>query len=1027
MFHCRTSRRLPHLLTVVMAVTLCAGLLLAQPSPARASTPLGGTGIGDLPGYTQLASRLSDLVSVEVNVGTGDLELRSTDLHTRGTGLDYTLTRTYNSRATSVGAFGNATSMSNGADVRLTTGSGGVVTYTAPSGFTAAYTPNGATAYTSPGAYQQANLVKTGSGWTLTFHNSNEKLTFNTAGQLLSDADRNGNANTFGYNTDGTLHQVLDTQGRVTAFNYANGLITSTTDPSGRHTLYAYDSTGDLTKVTDPTGAVWAFSYWEGNSNLDQIVDRRGNSETFSYDSAHRVTKATYAAYTKTAATITYAYNGSSTTVTDPNSNTATYTLDSSSRVTNSYDALNNSRGITYDAVTGNVATATDPSSAIRQFTYKTTGQLNSAQEPAESNGTGSTPGAKTVFNYDNTAQPNQASQVTDAQGNQTRYGYDPAGNPTTTASYTSSGQPTSSQNTTTRAYQGDPAAGGGTTSCGARPGELCTSTDPRGILTAYSYDSHGNLTAITTPAPLGKTSYGYDSLSRVTSVTDAKNQSTTVAYDADDRITSTTTAGAVTTYTYDASGNLTARADSTGKTTYSYDPAGHLTNQGAPNSWGRTYTYDLAGNLTSSSDSGGPAGTTTYTYDPANEIKTVVDPTGATTTISYTKTRQTAITYPGNVTQTWAYDAAGRPVHTTATSGSTTLLDQTGSYAQANGSDQELLQTLRDTTAGTSTAYTYDTLNRLIEAATTGTTSGDYRYLLDPDGNRTQAVTNGAYTAVDTFNNASQLINRGGAAFGGYDPDGNATSDGTGQAYAYNPTNQTTAITPPGQATLAASYSDTDQAQRLILGATTSVNGTLGVDQDTTNGQTTYYTRQPDGQPVNERTPGGTYYYLYNLHGDVAALTSTAGTRIDSYTYDPYGNTTSPNSAAPVANPFRYDAAYFDTTTGLYHLAARYYDPKLGRFTQPDPSGQEANTYLYSDADPVNLSDRSGQNAVDCVTGYVAFGGALLSGAGAAISAISTPLTTAAGAAAFLGFGGATLGLVAEGFSQESQCSSKL
>ncbi|MFI5859742.1 RHS repeat-associated core domain-containing protein [Streptomyces parvulus] len=34
--------------------------------------------------------------------------------------------------------------------------------------------------------------------------------------------------------------------------------------------------------------------------------------------------------------------------------------------------------------------------------------------------------------------------------------------------------------------------------------------------------------------------------------------------------------------------------------------------------------------------------------------------------------------------------------------------------------------------------------------------------------------------------------------------------------------------------------------------------------------------------------------------------------------------------------------------------MGHRYYDPTLGRFTQPDPSGQEQNAYLYAASDPI-------------------------------------------------------------------------
>jgi hypothetical protein len=41
--------------------------------------------------------------------------------------------------------------------------------------------------------------------------------------------------------------------------------------------------------------------------------------------------------------------------------------------------------------------------------------------------------------------------------------------------------------------------------------------------------------------------------------------------------------------------------------------------------------------------------------------------------------------------------------------------------------------------------------------------------------------------------------------------------------------------------------------------------------------------------------------------------------------------------------------------------MGARYYDPQLGRFTQPDPSGQEKNPYLYAGGNFINNSDPTG------------------------------------------------------------------
>ncbi|MEU7661620.1 RHS repeat-associated core domain-containing protein [Streptomyces lincolnensis] len=41
--------------------------------------------------------------------------------------------------------------------------------------------------------------------------------------------------------------------------------------------------------------------------------------------------------------------------------------------------------------------------------------------------------------------------------------------------------------------------------------------------------------------------------------------------------------------------------------------------------------------------------------------------------------------------------------------------------------------------------------------------------------------------------------------------------------------------------------------------------------------------------------------------------------------------------------------------------MGACYYDPQLGRFTQPDPSGQETNPYLYAAGDFINNADLTG------------------------------------------------------------------
>jgi RHS repeat-associated protein len=142
--------------------------------------------------------------------------------------------------------------------------------------------------------------------------------------------------------------------------------------------------------------------------------------------------------------------------------------------------------------------------------------------------------------------------------------------------------------------------------------------------------------------------------------------------------------------------------------------------------------------------------------------------------------------------------------------------------------------------------------------------------------------------------------------------------------------------------------------------------------------------------------------YYLFDGLGSVVALTNAAGSVTNSYAYDPFGVTTETKVLLTnVFNPWRYTGQYQDTTTGLYKIGARYYQPELGRWTQLDPSGLEGNAYLYAGGNPANFTDPSGlfsfgdvaHGALGIVTGVVTAG--VVS---AAITAAAPPVAPAAG-----------------------------
>ncbi len=81
----------------------------------------------------------------------------------------------------------------------------------------------------------------------------------------------------------------------------------------------------------------------------------------------------------------------------------------------------------------------------------------------------------------------------------------------------------------------------------------------------------------------------------------------------------------------------------------------------------------------------------------------------------------------------------------------------------------------------------------------------------------------------------------------------------------------------------------------------------------------------------------GKNHYYLTDALGSVVALADESGTKVNTYAYSPRGVQRA-TTTEQVPQPYRFAGGYQDPT-GLYHFAARYYDPNIGRFTTPPPT----------------------------------------------------------------------------------------
>lgn len=869
----------------------------------------------------------------------------------------------------------------------------------------------------------------------LTFHASGLVYVFHYNRMLMSAADRNGNTITVNYPSYaiGTkASSITDTRGRVLSLAYtAAGKLSRLTDSTGRQWTYTYstDAAGVawLSYVVAPDGSRTDYGYAAGSGLLEVVNDGSNNEIKLGYDSSGRVTsmleRDAAGSPTGRLTTLRYLTNsaGPYTEVTDPRGNTTSYFYDlNEMRVTRAVDALGRSRQATYTP-NFDVATAVDamgvggsPGNTTR-FGYDADNNPTSAQAPtgalstAEYRASTSCPGGGV-----NIYRPKCTAS---ADGNSSAISYDNTGNATSTVNTTAGG--------------GAETVSYGYTGCGGRPGQVCSVTDGRGKITRYSYNSLGERTRIDPPAPLGAVTFSYDALSRLASVTDGTGSTTAYSYDGQDRIIQTRYAGSTSCTSTDISAGRCITADfradglpantvdQSGMTSFGYDPYGKETSRITPNVGQTWLDYDDGGNVIAARE---PAGVTSYSYDQANQLISLAEPGGSCTaspTVACTRFGydnngvRTSTTYP-TATPTVvsvSADASSRISQIRAVTGQTVQADLAYTYSRQQGGvavDGALVRSRTGTENPASTnpatiSYGYDSLARLTSAVetTSGTTTGSWTYGYDSAGNRTTASltgTPGAPTTSFGYNDANQLTSRDGNPAGfGYDGNGAETAAvgaTTRSNQTWNAKRQLTLIT-TGTTSTAMTYGGEGNKTRLSAGPTSYRNTALGVTAQTTNTTTSSFVRTPDGTLIALRTAAGSFYYLTDNQGSVLGLVDSSGTRVNSYRYDPYGISRSTTEA--VTNPYQYTGGQLDPATGMYKLGIRYYDPTLGRFTQPDPTGQDAH-YAYARNNPVNYIDPSGAcsffdciEKVDAVAGVVVAGGASLSLIGIGVAACGT------------------------------------
>jgi RHS repeat-associated protein len=1005
---------------------------------------------------TITSQQLGDRQNLAVDVANGNVLFQNHVLELPGIGFDLSLTQTYNNLEYSWRSLGMGSILSTGQDVRMEYNeSEGSWTYADPSGAwyrferEPAGDKEGKKTFKIPYGLN-ARLTEEASGeLVLEYLTARLKYYFNNNKhpsylQKIEDADKN--TETLHYNSEG-ISSIEDTHGHTITFKHekaAGEYVSSIKDALGRKWEFTHNAKGQLEAVKDPDGHKSKYTYNEAD-NLTQIEDPDGHLIELSYnwfngisEIRHVVNGTASKAGTKDVIT-TFEYNKPAksslecpsgtvgdTEVVSPNGSpegkadssasghTTYYCWNNHDEVTKTINQRGGFSTASYNSTTGNLITYQNPGDTAEGGTVVNKIAYNASGAPTEiTDGTGTSSTLDTFLTYgggsgnggqvepSSIQTPYSAPKQKAEKTHRTFYGYDSSGDLTSVNQDSEAGTPEVKLAHNSK-------------------GQLTESTDGDGNKTKYEYNEKGDLVKIAPPGPLGATELTYDAIDRVHTVKDGRGITATYTYDGEDRVTKVEYSdGSYVSFKFDADGNTTERVDAkgfgepyTGVTYYEYDKLNRPTLETTPTGKSMRYAYDYDGNLTSLEDGGG---TVSYSYGSDDLLTSLTEPENSAHPFKFGYEsgvdNRESTSYPNGLLQCTKTDPGGRLTklvvfkptgeqNCASSISPSSSLEYYGLWyslefeeeGRKEAIDTPDVQKLFNYKAEDTTTYSYDSLDRLLEAVTTnegGSTTLTSEYTYDKAGN---TLLNHTYSPSTTYTNEHTKYNEaneicaiatttpsecakpsepGTAGEPTYDEDGDMTSDGLlsgANKFAYTVRDQLSSITPHGEAAKAVVSHGTGQDDLAAIGSEEVITNILGVGVTGSGESAKYYTLGPEGTLFAKRTakgkPSETEYFLPDPFGSVALVTSSSGVQTaptsGSYQYDPYGD---PIGAA--STTFGYEAGQI-LPGGLEHFGERYYDAAVGSWTQPDPSGAEEG-YGYGSDDPTNQSDPSGECSGGC------------------------------------------------------------
>ncbi len=700
----------------------------------------------------------------------------------------------------------------------------------------------------------------------------------------------------------------------------SSGVITN-----GRMTSNTYDSLGQLLTVKDPLNAITTFYYdIAGRKTKESLPD--GSSKLYFYATNDEL-KTTQ--YYNSAGVLDYQESA---------------VLDQNGRIKTRYRGTNQAISMTYEYdANGNVIKKTDQGNRIESFVYDELNRLKSHTNKL---------GYVDTQNFD--ASDNLVSKKA----------------------------PNNS----------------GSTSSFVNTNKVSNESNTDYLVKSFTYDSANNIIKTVNSNRICDFS-NYDSLNRISKQSCYLSDNTTEEY-----------LRAAYSYVYDQDvfGNLNQviypYSDWTTKplgvdSFYSYNAYGEIVDKsqtvhkaaatGSTNAIAKVrYEYDQSGRVIKLTT---PKGNIVeYIYNGVTSSLTDVKFNGQTLISSIVHNAQGEIIgwkWSNGATYSISNDTAGR-VSAISVNGFTPNVNLVYTYQSAKA---DLINTITDTVSGIKQTFTYDNEDQLTDYVVSGGSRNGLKtsYSYDSNGNRISSTNNlaGTYnysftlttnsnklnsweknnTSVPFTLHATGEVNTLSDMLTGnfkYDGEGNkrremgvpCTHPTTGATtcnmwFDYNHKNERVF-----------SYADNiSEGRQFVYDENSHL---IGEYRNSDQAQIVEYIWLGD-IPIAAEMANDRLIYILTDHRGSPIRGYDAVTKANVWSLDtgPFGESAATVSVSGVEINLRFPGMYYDKQTGLYYNHHRYYNPKWGRYMEPDPIGLEGglNPFVYSNNDPINKVDPSG------------------------------------------------------------------